>query len=108
MRLTDLEPRWILGNSVFAFLCPHCKEHLLTCKNIVMSYQEQHELFEKEFGENWNTFVVPMSEAQCWAITGSVPNNPNAAFIEDLTVTPSIDASTSGHWHGHITKGVIE
>jgi hypothetical protein len=72
-----------------------------------MSYQEQHELFEKEFGEDWNKFVVPMREEQCWAITGSVPNNPNAAFIEDLTVTPSIDASSSGHWHGHITNGKI-
>jgi hypothetical protein len=24
-----------------------------------------------------------------------------------LTVTPSIHAGASGHWHGHITKGEI-
>jgi hypothetical protein len=28
--------------------------------------------------------------------------------FEDLTLTPSIDASNSGHWHGFITGGQIQ
>lgn len=28
--------------------------------------------------------------------------------FETLTLTPSIDASASGHWHGYIRNGQIE
>lgn len=106
MKLTDLEPRWIHHN-LFVFRCPHCREVFLSCKNIEMSDQDQYDLYEKEFGEDWNSMVVPCSPATSWSISGSVPTDIRAAFIENLTVSPSIDASASGHWHGHITNGEI-
>lgn len=104
MKIIELEPRWIHPN-LFVFLCPHCKKDLLTCKNIVMSDQEQYDLYEKEFGPDWNTLVVPCKPSFCWSISVTVPADPNAAFVENVTVTPSIDASASGHWHGSITNG---
>ena len=107
MKLIELEPRWITPN-LFVFLCPHCRNVLLTCRNIPMSRQEQHELYENEFGEDWNTLVVPSKPEAVWSISGSVPTDIKAAFITDLTVTPSIDASASGHWHGNITNGEIK
>ena len=70
-----------------------------------MSHNEQFNIYEKEFGENWN--VVPSKPEATWSIPGSVPIDTKAAFITDLTVTPSIDASASGHWHGFITNGEI-
>lgn len=100
----ELEPRWVHPN-VFVFLCPHCKSILLSCKNINMSHTEQRELFERVFGEDACTLVVFDQDDQCWSISGSVPRDPNATFPADLTVTPSIDASKSGHWHGFITNG---
>lgn len=106
MKLTELEPRWIHPN-VFVFLCPHCRKWLLSCKNIQMSHEEQMNLFEKEFGEDWNTMVIRTKPDASWSIAGRVPNRRDAAFAEDVTVTPSIDASASGHWHGHITNGEI-
>jgi len=106
MKLIELEPRWIHPN-VFVFLCPHCRKDLLACKNIAMSDGDQFALYEKEFGEDWNTLVVPCNPATVWSISGSVPTDIRAAFPTDLTVTPSIDASASGHWHGHITNGEI-
>ena len=106
MRLIDLEPRWIHPN-VFVFLCPHCRKDLLTCKNIQMTIREQRELYEQVFGADWNMFVVPCDPDTVWSISGSVPTDRDAAFITNLTVTPSIDASPSGHWHGHITNGEI-
>jgi len=106
MRLIDLEPRWIHPN-VFVFLCPHCRKDLLACKDIQMSERDQWALFEKEFGEDWNTIVVPMNPDFAWSISGIRPTDPRAAFIDNLTVTPSIDASASGHWHGFITNGEI-
>jgi hypothetical protein len=72
-----------------------------------MPFAEQQALFNKEFGEDWNTFVVPMNEGHAWVISGTRPTDPNAAFPDDLTVTPSLDASRSGHWHGFITNGEI-
>lgn len=107
MKLTDLEPRWILGNHVFAFLCPHCRDFFLCCKSIPMSQRDQWALFEREFGEYWNECVVPMREDTCWSITGTISSDQQAAFPTDLTVTPSIDASASGCWHGFITNGEI-
>ena len=104
MKLTDLEPRWIHPN-IFVFLCPHCRKILLSCKNVNMKHKEQREIFEKEFGDDWNRQVVWSNPGQSWSISGSVPTDTTAAFITDLTVSPSIDASDSGHWHGNITAG---
>lgn len=104
MKLTDLEPRWIHPNIV-VFLCPHCRKILLSFKNIQMGHKEQREIFEKELGDDWGRLVVLSKPEQAWSISGSVPIDTKAAFITDLTVSPSIDASNSGHWHGTIIKG---
>lgn len=106
MRLIDLEPRWIHHN-VFVFLCPHCRKILLSCKNVAMSEQDQINLFKKEFGEWWNLEVILSRDSTAWAISGTRPLDPRAAFPDNITVTPSIDASPSGHWHGFITNGLI-
>jgi hypothetical protein len=106
MKLIDLEPRWIHPN-LFVFRCPHCRTMFLACKNIEMKHKEQRELFEKEFGDDWNHLVIWDEWDKCWSISGTVPRDPKAAFVTDLTVTPSIDASKSGHWHGNITNGEI-
>jgi hypothetical protein len=106
MKLTELEPRWIHPN-VFVFLCPHCRGVLLSCKNIQMLFKEQRLLFEREFGDDWANQVVPMDPEYCWSISGTIPDDPRAAFAANLSVTPSIDASASGHWHGHVTNGEI-
>jgi len=65
-----------------------------------MSSQEQYDLFEKVLGKDWNMVVVGCKEAMAWNISGQ--------SFENMTVTPSIDASGSGHWHGNITNGVIQ
>lgn len=106
MKLTELEPRWIHLN-LFVFLCPHCRKQLLSCKNVAMTAQEQYDIFEREFGEDATHWPVATRDGCAWSIGGTVPANPDAAFVEDLSVTPSIDASASGHWHGYITKGEI-
>lgn len=98
MKLRELEPRWIHPN-LFVFLCPHCKQDLLTCKNIYISDQDQYDIYEKAFGPDWNMRIVPCRADFSWTIGGTFP--------DDLTVTPSIDASPSGHWHGFIRNGEI-
>jgi hypothetical protein len=100
MRLIDLQPRW-LSPDVFIFLCPHCQKDWLLCKRVVMSFREQCALVLKDRtdDEDWPADMVPMAADACWTIVGN---------FDAMTVTPSIDAGKSGHWHGHITNGEIK
>jgi hypothetical protein len=99
VRLVDLDPRWIYKSKVFAFLCPHCRTTWLTCKRVVMEQSQQRDIIESAFGENVGYTVVGCKPAVAWKF-GSLD-------FETMSVTPSLDASASGHWHGHITKGMI-
>jgi hypothetical protein len=112
MRLADLEPRWFDVPGIGAtkdgvtFLCP-CAMCLQTPEKQVrlaaqfanpvdgpprarMSLDETlwhvHEL---------RTFDVP--PGFLWQRTG--------VTFETLTLSPSVDASASGHWHGFVTHG---
>ncbi len=89
MKLTDLDPRWYTGlvNSQgypateiigFTFDCPHCR------------YERLNVLIRSDNIKD-TRFV--------WNMTG---NN-----FSNLTITPSIDASKCGHWHGCITNGEL-
>lgn len=98
MKLTDLEPRW-LDEHVFVFRCPHCRSILLSCKDAPMATRDQYRLFARELGEDWNRRVVGTKQDVAWRISSK--------DFESMSVTPSIDASASGHWHGHITDGEI-
>lgn len=101
MRLTELEPRW-LTSDVFSFKCPHCREVTLLCKRIPLSFREQVKLVNSvpEDEDDWPIDFVPMKESFSWIFTPGCP-------FDVLTVSPSIDASASGHWHGFITNGEI-
>jgi hypothetical protein len=109
MNLSELEPRWIHPN-VFVFLCPHCKQELLSCKNVPMTTRTLFELFANTLGDDWNKRVMVMKADFAWTFSGPGPIKDGYQVGVDfarLTVTPSIDASASGHWHGFITKGEI-
>lgn len=110
MKLADLNPRWLTPN-MFIFHCPHCiarggagkyDQYWLSVKNVVMSIHEQIVLFErnKDLQDLKGAFiVVPDKEDCCWNIT--------TKDFTTMSVTPSLDASASGHWHGFITNGEI-
>lgn len=99
MRLVDLMPRWIHPN-LFVFLCPHCQGILLSCKNAVMKRSEQWDLIDREFGEDAGHLVVLSRPEFAWTMSGT--------DFRTMTITPSINAEASGHWHGHITLGEIK
>jgi hypothetical protein len=100
VRLTELNPRW-LSADVFAFSCPHCQKITLLCKRIPLSFRDQVKLVNAspEDEHDWPDGFVPMKQDTAWSITGD---------FASMTVTPSIDASGSGHWHGRITNGEIK
>jgi len=84
---------------MFAFLCPHCRTTMLTCKSRAMTSREQRELLDAAFGEDKSHEVVGCKNECGWTWTST--------DFCTMSVTPSLDASASGHWHGHITNGAI-
>jgi Family of unknown function (DUF6527) len=99
MRLVDLLPRWIHPN-VFTFLCPHCQEVFLTCKNVAMGGREQCAITEADAIGEQGVSVVLCKPSCAW-------NFENAHNFDQISITPSLDASAAGHWHGFITNGEI-
>lgn len=117
MRIAELKPVWIMRDGrylAFVFLCPHCvkakaeKPLLLSCAIVPW-----REIFpkvgeENEFLDAW----LPANGFPGYGRGELVTCRPDFAWKkkgtwETLTVTPSIDASSSGHWHGHIQNGYI-
>lgn len=95
MRLTELEPRWftqannpdIVG---ITFNCPCCNGK--TRLGI---------LFIEEIDRD------KLPNDTHWSIKGIKWHREGETF-ETISLTPSIDASKWGHWHGHITNGQVQ
>ncbi len=116
MRLLELEPRWIEheGRRIgFIFISPcqrkrhdgtvNPKPYRLTCLAEKVPMGLQRAIAEQMYGDDDYT-IVPCNPQQQWTIAGGI----DAATFEAMTVTPSIDASASGHWHGYITGGEVK
>jgi hypothetical protein len=112
MRLSELNPLWILKDNQqigMIFKCPCCvkaqkvEPDWISCFWVPSPFlQEQIELFESNLKQNSlseYTIICPCKYEYAWTKTGST--------FEDITIHPSIDASSSGNWHGFITAGNI-
>lgn len=90
MKLTELNPRWMIETKEFearlgmgiSFDCPHCRKQRLGV-----------------FFKNPIDGHAPALRDNLWQRGG--------VLFENLTITPSIDCSATGCWHGHITNGEI-
>lgn len=100
MRLASLDPLWVpIGGGQkrgFIFRCPHCKEKWLLCKTVFADLDEQEMIFQNRRIQAPD--FIPVADRAVWHIIGD--------FL-DMQVSPSIDASASGHWHGWIRNGEI-
>jgi hypothetical protein len=106
MRITELEPRWSRdanGNNGISFLCPHCLVQRLA---VLVDHATPH-LVNVPFPDSSN---INVNQKQCWQITGDAPtfDGLNHGGFDNVSLTPSVDASEFGHWHGHITNGEIK
>lgn len=100
MKLIDLEPLW-LSPDVFMFKSPIEGGDWITCKRIPMSLSDQWELADEKAPKDIpRNRIVPCKADISWKFQGNDFNT--------LTVTPSIDGSKSGNWHGFITNGEIK
>lgn len=104
MRLAELKPRWIAGEGDagrlgFTFLCPHCRETRLFCALIGLPTRAQFKALASHHPESRGD-IVPAKQMFAW-------NLAKGSTFDDMSITPSVDASASGHWHGYITDGQI-
>jgi hypothetical protein len=121
MKLTDLDPRWLMfdGRRVgFIFRSPTNREWWQTC------FVEKFALFTGTMPQDPDdSWCSP--DSQCAIIKASAPDvgtlwqgcNKNCAWtvaggienatFETMTVTPSLDGSAGGLWHGFVRNGQI-
>lgn len=109
MRLSDLEPRWVGFDVVpegrarigVGFLCPHCKEQRLVV--FFRPFIDPNDVVKLAL---WQLPDAPDPN------TGEIRPvhwwNRDGEDFETLTLSPSVDASNSGHWHGFIQNGEIK
>lgn len=104
MRLIDLHPAWLLKDGKrlgFTFISPTNPKARQSCFPNPPKVSEQIDLFDATHGED--IMVQPCNPAQHWQIAGGI----DSATFETMTVTPSLDGSKGGLWHGYITSGEI-
>ena len=90
IRLTDMEPAWLTtgdgrhGMGV-TFNCPHCDGN------------QSIGVFFANPIDGGPPAPPDVDPSPRWQRTGDT--------FDTLTITPSIDVSRSGHWHGFVTNG---
>lgn len=97
MKLVDLNPRWYeavaAGNRVgFTFDCPCCAgaSRLAVAVHLDGTNLDPDPDNPQQFAAGEHVWTISSGDG-----------------FENLSLTPSVDASGSGHWHGYITNGTI-
>lgn len=109
MRLVDLDPRWasdadiVVGGvsrhfdgrhgMAVSFECPHCVQRERTTGD------KRVQRLAVWFANPIDGLPPTDDATHLWQRTGDT--------FDTLTLSPSIDASSDGHWHGHIEDGAI-
>lgn len=113
MRLTDLDPRWFdvpgigTNRDGISFICPctNCQASG-TIRRLGVQFANPvgsgplPMMTQKEKNRHlFDLRTFDVAPNYLWQRTGE--------NFDDLTLTPSVDASASGHWHGWITNGEV-
>ena len=108
MRLADLNPRWSEaygrpGDRIGITIdCPGACCAGKTLSEIEAGDKPSDQTKERLF----IPFANPPGGAAPFQTTGALWQRTGETF-DDLTLTPSVDASAWGHWHGFICDGGI-
>ena len=102
MRLIDLSPRWFdvpgRGGAIdgVSFLCPHCQKVRLAVQFTPMGVDATLAAAAPAGFPGHEPVLIPLV-GLVWTRTGET--------FDVLTLSPSVDASASGHWHGFVQQG---
>ena len=107
MQLIDLDPNWLIHENKrvgFTFISPKDTKYRQSCFTVKgFKTRQQWEIFGID-ADGFPIQDIQGCNSECvWQIQGGIDN----ANFETLSVTPSIDESAGGLWHGFITNGQI-
>ena len=95
--LTDLAPEWSRSHDGCVvgvrFLCPDCRRF-----STAILFANGFDSTDGHFDPKVDKARTLSVEERGWQRTGRT--------FETLTLTPSIDLTAQGHWHGFIANGV--
>lgn len=113
MRLTDLDPRWVMqdGKKVgFVFQSPTLGDDMWICFWVHHpDMRETWACINQAFPEGrmnkkgFSRMVQTLNPKENWVVAGGLENSS----FETMTITPSLDCSPANNWHGYITNGEI-
>jgi Family of unknown function (DUF6527) len=122
VRLADLDPRWVVDADIviggvsrhyegrtgmgITFACPHCVAQLSPEVQALVAITEAELPREAAITFLGVWFANPIDGGPATDDAEYRWHREGATF-DTLTLSPSIDASKSGHWHGFITNGEI-
>ena len=129
VKLVDLDPRWLVweGKRIgMIFKCPHCYTNPDASKRAWITVFDRKGI--PTFGDEWDdandckagfgqllmaraalgrtdpydtTDIITCKPEATWT---PVPPFEEATF-DNISITPSLDSSLAGHWHGYVTNG---
>ena len=103
MRLTDLDPFWLVKDCRrvgFSFISPTAPQWRQIVTAEKLGTREQWALTNAARPES-------ARQSQCGGFVWTILGGIESATFETMTVTPSVDGSPGGLWHGWITNGEI-
>ena len=110
MKLTDLDPRWLEkdGKRVgLMFRCPLDPSNEKRLQAVFFRptppTPDQWDITDAVLGRESNHLVQHCNPEAHW---DCAPPAEEATF-DNISITPSVDGSAGGNWHGHITNGQI-
>lgn len=107
MKLIDLDPRWLMqdGKRIgFVFRSPTDRKWWQSCFVAPTERREQWRLIEAAIPPDEKHDFQACKPSAKWKVAGGIKN----ADFATISVTPSLDGSPGGLWHGHITGGEIK
>ena len=114
MRLLDLDPLWCsdFGAPAHAkqgvtFLCPHCRKIRLGVWFDVPIHGSPPINIEKERSARLDCDHPEHQPELAEVHFGGKHWHREGDSFENLTLTPSLDCSHFGHWHGNVVNGQI-
>jgi hypothetical protein len=96
VKLVELDPRWLALESGgprvgLSFECPHCRD-----QRIAVLF---HHSGVGAFAEDQYIMAHGGAGKHVWEMSGTDFTN--------ISLSPSVDASAHGHWHGYVRNGEV-
>ena len=107
MKLSNYDPRWLIkdGRRVgFVFISPANSTYWQSCFFEHTKFGDQVRLFTSVLPlEESNGNIQPCKSDFAWTCHQDI----ESVSFDEITVTPSLDGSAGGLWHGFIANGEI-